>query len=296
MRYAGGNEQRSGDETNGTMATSSTGGTIETNSQLFDSKAYLKSRFSAPNGVINDDNRGAMSKFFLQCCHDFNRKFHKEWSTNDARLLELGGGPSIYPLISAAPNVSEIVFTDYSDSHLQQILLWKNKDGEAHDWSPFIRHVVNNLEGVADPDAPVQREEEIRKKITQILHCNILVECPDNIVVGGPHKPFDIVSSNFCMETVSESLSQCEEVLRKVSSLLKPRGFLASLVAEEESWWIVGSNKRRHLYLTEQNTLDCFQKAGFTVRYSSHFLIPEQDLNTFDDRKAIRFIVAQRNL
>jgi len=40
--------------------------------------------------------------------------------------LEFGGGPIIRSLISAAPYVSESVFSDYIESARKQLVMWKD--------------------------------------------------------------------------------------------------------------------------------------------------------------------------
>ena len=45
-------------------------------------------------------------------------------------LLEFGGGPTIYPLISAAKYVDNITFAEYAETNRNEIELWRDrKDG-----------------------------------------------------------------------------------------------------------------------------------------------------------------------
>ena len=96
-------------------------------------------RFSAPEGII-DKERG-VQPFYLKVIHDFYSDYHHNWKPETARLLEFGGGPCIYPLISAAPHVSEIVFAEYAEEGRKEVELWKNNDPAAHDWTPYFRYV-----------------------------------------------------------------------------------------------------------------------------------------------------------
>ena len=106
-------------------------------SGLSDARGYLVRRFSAPNGVI-DEERG-VQPFYLESIHEFYRDYHSNWNSETARLLEFGGGPCIYPLISAAPYVREIVFAEYAEEGRKEVKLWKNDDATAHDWTPYFR-------------------------------------------------------------------------------------------------------------------------------------------------------------
>ena len=106
-------------------------------SGLNDARGYLVHRFSAPNGVI-DEERG-VQPFYLESIHEFYRDYHSNWNPETARLLEFGGGPCIYPLISAAPYVRGIVFAEYAEEGRREVELWKNDDATAHDWTPYFR-------------------------------------------------------------------------------------------------------------------------------------------------------------
>ena len=259
----------------------------------FDAAEFLKRRFSAPKGII-DEERG-VQLFYLQSYHDFYQNLPPEWDAGNARLLELGGGPVVYPLISAAPHVSEIVFTDYAESNREQVRLWRNRDPIAHDWSPYFQHVVNGLEGIQRHEAPSQRQEELRCKIRAILPCNVLEDRPEDIIAGGTYsfEPFDIVSSDFCFEIASESHEIYLDTLRKVKALLGPRGFLASLVAENQSWYVNGSTRFSNVPFTAQEIRDYHSRAGFTIQYSTQFNIPEAGRNTISDCEGTSFIVAR---
>jgi len=59
--------------------------------------------------------------------------------------LEFGGGPIIMSLISAAPYVSEIVFSDYIESARKQVVMWKDNNPMIK--SPHFKRIVNKLEG-----------------------------------------------------------------------------------------------------------------------------------------------------
>ena len=102
---------------------------------FFDARSYVRSRFSAPNGVVSNEEYQA---FDLRCYHDF---YHKHpFSTETARVLEFGGGPCIFPLISAAPHVKEIVFAEYLEACRNEVQLWKDRSPDAHNWNPYFRY------------------------------------------------------------------------------------------------------------------------------------------------------------
>ena len=105
---------------------------------MTDARGYLIRRFSARNGAI-DEERG-IQPFYLKSIHEFYHEYHSSWNQETARLLEFGGGPCIYPLISAAPHVNEIVFAEYAEEGRKEVELWKNNNPNAHDWTPYFRY------------------------------------------------------------------------------------------------------------------------------------------------------------
>ena len=102
---------------------------------FFDARSYLRSRFSFPKGVVSNEEYQA---FDIRCYHDFYQKYRLDPET--ARVLEFGGGPCIFPLISAAPHVKEIVFAEYLKGCRNEVQLWKDCSPEAHDWTPCFRY------------------------------------------------------------------------------------------------------------------------------------------------------------
>lgn len=98
----------------------------------FDAKNYLMTRF---DGQIND--RSFMG-FYLQGYHQFYQRFGH--CLAESSLLEFGGGPSIYSLISAAPYVKRITFAEYVPSARHEVEIWQKNDPSSHNWSPYFKY------------------------------------------------------------------------------------------------------------------------------------------------------------
>ena len=255
----------------------------------FAARAYLTRRYIDPT----DKERG-FQPFYLENFHKFyTSTFPTEWDASTARLLEFGGGPAIYPLISAAPHVSEVVFSDYAQNSLDEVSLWKNNDPQAHDWSPYFRYVVHTLEGNPDPDAASQREMELRSKFKELLLCDIRADDVFGSVFI-PAESFDVVSTNFCMEVASNNVEEYTENIKRVCHYLKPGGFIVSLVTVEESWYVIDSKREYHVCITPQQIHSAFKETGLKIRDSVHFNTPTASQNILSDGKGIHFIVAQK--
>lgn len=156
--------------------------------------------------------------------------FHKFWSgfgSNNLTMLEFGGGPSIYTLISACPFVREIVFAELTEANRKEVEEWQKRGSSSHDWSPFFKYVLQKLEGKSEKEAK-QREEELRKKITHIIPCDINKTNPLQLkefpIADQPK--FDIISTTACLEAAVKSDDAYCEAVAKLSKLLKPGGHL----------------------------------------------------------------------
>ncbi len=251
----------------------------------FDAGFYLRTRYSSV---------GERNGFLLQCFHDSYKKYHGHWDQEKSRLLELGGGPSIHPLISAAPFVSEIVFSDYAEDCRKQVQLWKDNDPKGHDWSPYLKYVVNRLEGLTDPEAVNVRERTLRDKIRSIVPCDANAEHP----LGGGVEPgtFDVVSMSGCLEAAVHSPSEYVKALGKVRSLLKVGGLLISAVYLGATWWKVQGENYHPFPLTEELVVTSMQQTGFTLlerRFSKVDAPIDTAGQALSNVKGILFVVAK---
>ena len=257
-----------------------------------DGAYYLQRRFSDPT----DKERGAQP-FYLKSIHDFYQGFGKNWNSDTARLLEYGGGPVIYPLISASPFVNEIVFVDYLKSNIDLVALWKNESPGQHNWEPYFRYVISELEGNDIEDTVIMRQKDLRKKLADFVIGNLYSEqiLASMSLQCSEGEKFDIISSHFCLEAVATSISEYQLFLQKLSKLLKPGGYILSMVSLEESYWIQQKNTRSfHLFLTEKNVKEAYEMAGFVIVQTNIHQLPESARFLLNDCKSLMFIGAKK--
>lgn len=140
------------------------------------------------------------------------------------KLLEVGGGATIYQLISIAPFVSTICFTDYLFSNIFSVQKWKNKNSS--EWRKFILGslLLENGSQPINQLAILQREKIIKNKLNKW-------GCYD--VISNKMTPaklekekFDIVSSNFCIESITEEKEVWAKSFRNLIGKLKSGGRL----------------------------------------------------------------------
>ena len=254
----------------------------------FDTRAYLVSRYPA---TFEEDQAKSTLPWNIQCYHRFYETFKEEWDNSNAVLVQLGAGPCIWDLISAAPYVAEIYHSDYLKSCCDEVLLWKNKDPNAYDWSPYFTYVVNTLEGKGGPHAVVERETMLCSILKDSFTCNVQ-QIP--LVLPGSLKFPDIVCTNFCLEVALPTKERYISALKEIFQMLKPKGFFVMLSSLECTHYIINGIKFLHdiVYLKYKDIEDALQEVGFTIRYKESKEMPIK--NVYNDVKGQAFFVAQK--
>ena len=257
--------------------------------QDFDVRGYLVSRY--PVTLFEEDGEKYMEPWDMLCYHRFYETFRNEWDNSSAVLLQLGGGPCIYDLISAPPYVAEIYHSDYLKCCCDEVLLWKNNDPSAYDWSQFFRYTMNTLEGKDSPHAVIERQNLLRNTMKGSLICDIK-QSP--IVLPGFVKPPDIICISFCLEVAVASNIKFIDALKEIYGILKPKGFFVMLISLECTWYLLSGIKYSCLYYTEKDIEDALQQVGFVIRFKEAKEKPLPARNRNNDTKSHGFFVAQK--
>ncbi|HEY1370542.1 MAG TPA: guanitoxin biosynthesis pre-guanitoxin forming N-methyltransferase GntF [Gaiellaceae bacterium] len=189
----------------------------------FDPVAYLDHYYS----TIGEENDNLLT-FFARAYSRLDEQ---------TAMLELGGGPTVYQLISAAPRVGAIDFADYIPANLDQVRLWADEAPTAFDWSPFIRRTLE-IEGVESTAHAVQaRADLLRSRLRRFLHCDAFDAEPCG---SASRASYGIVSVNFVPEAMTGSIVVWRQIMRNILSLLKPGGTLIMSVTTGADYWRCG--------------------------------------------------------
>jgi len=251
-----------------------------------DTKDYLHVR--NPSNVFEDDVLAPGFTWMSRCYHNFYQSYHKEWDNSTAVLLELGGGPCIYPLISAVPYVAEIYHSDYTKACRDEVLMWKSKDPNAHDWSPYFKLAVQTFEGQAGPNAFVKLKEKLRK-IFNVVQSDVKAD----VMVPDVEGPINIISSNYCLEC-SLNLSEYSVALKKIYDLLVPKGFFVSQSLLGNTWFnIAGVKCYSSFSLSLQEAKTHYEQAGFDVVHAEVYDVPLA-ARIHDDATGQGFFIARK--
>jgi hypothetical protein len=188
------------------------------------------------------------------------RFYHETYSAlpNGLRLLEVGGGPTIYQTLSASRRAREIVFADYLDATLNEVREWLDNGPRAFDWTPYLTRVAE-LEGNGAGD-PLALAARVRGVLKRLIHCDLTADAP---LAPSDTVEYDVVSSAFCLEGISQDRRLFSGFLRRVGTLLRPGGMLVATVVRESEAYKVGSHVFPACYLDEGALVRSLERAGF---------------------------------
>ena len=259
----------------------------------FDCKKYLKDYHSSEKGSENEEGS---AEFRLVHLHRFYEKYSCKWDSTNARLLDFGGGPVISGLISAAPHVQQIIFAAHTEDERKEVQLWKNQTDGAHDWSPFFKYVVGDLES-KDGDAAWQERAALLRSRLTITSCDIFQEYPIGIKME-ENNPFSIIYTSLCLEAVCDSFSEYKTAVKKLGRLLKPGGYLVMFVVERETFYMVGQHKWFCLSVTLAEVKEALYEAGFELLLIERDPSPMKQIQNpiSSDFKASLFVAAYKVL
>lgn len=245
----------------------------------FGAKEYLKEYYASP--LVSSGGLNPRSGYESEVPHLVRpENYHllnflsENFTIRDrGRIMaEIGGGPTVYSLISPARFVEEIHFADYTQQNLQEMMLWLKGVESAYDWDVYIKQALL-FEGKKriSKDDILRRSELIRSKITQVRSCDItkkdpLATDPKSKVVF--QETYDIVSTNFVAESITDSKDEWSEFVRNACSLIKRNGSLlmSSLLGAE--YYTVNGIKNKAVAITEADVISILVKLGFRKFYS----------------------------
>ena len=178
-------------------------------------------------------------------------------------LLELGGGPTIYQLISAAPKIENIVFTDYLEENLQVIRDWRANSKNIFDWTPYFERVLT-AEGIKPTADKIQnRKSELRRKIRSIPQVDIT---NPHLLADTQYEntSFNIISSWFVLEAAVNSYSRFQKVINNLRSNLTVNGYLIMGFITGASTYKIGDQDHEVLNINPDFIQKSFKSAGFS--------------------------------
>jgi hypothetical protein len=186
-------------------------------------------------------------------------------------LLEFGGGPTIYSLITAARTAGWIHFCDYNADSLGEVNKWLREDCSAFDWSSLIRCALsceNGSKELPSEEDVRSRQRLIRQRIRTLSRCDVFADDP---LLGSFRGPYGAVAQTFCLDCLNDPILDKREWFRlnqKLANLVDKDGLFVSVSVLHGSYWIHQGIKRPTPTLTQVDVTGMYAELGFSVTYS----------------------------
>ncbi|NXK86246.1 NNMT methyltransferase, partial [Formicarius rufipectus] len=223
--------------------------------RCFNPRAYLEQYYSM------SDSKEWANVFLRQ-----NLKgLHKIFSLDELKgrtLIDVGCGPTIYQLLSACEHFEEIIALDYTDQNRRELEKWLRNEEGAFDWVPVVKCVCE-LEG--DREKWAEKQEKVRKKVKQVLKCDVTKANPTDPV---SLPPADCIISTLCLEGACKDLPTFRRALRNVGTLVKPGGHLVMVTTLRTTFYTFGELVFSGLHLEKHEVEAAVEAAGFEVKLS----------------------------
>lgn len=190
-------------------------------------------------------------------------------------MLEVGGGPTIYQLISLSKLVHRICFTDFLRPNLRSVENWIRTGADTR-WLSYIRAALRFERGSNPTSMDVLlRERELKQKISQARY-DVL---RDRFFETAPLR-YDLVSSNFCIECISKSRSVWLQALTNISNRLVEGGFLVMTALRGASTYNVSGRTLPATPIYETDLWKALNSLGFSdIKISSRSCLGENEYN-----------------
>ncbi|NXE30486.1 NNMT methyltransferase, partial [Ardeotis kori] len=245
----------------------------------FNPQEYLREYYTLT------DSQGQANTFLMENLKILWKMFSLDEVKGDV-LIDVGCGPTIYQILSASERFQQIFSLDYCDKNRRELEKWLRNEAGAFDWSPVVKYVCE-LEG--DREKWAEKQEKVRKKVKQVLKCDVTKANPAAPVAL---PPADGVVTTLCLEAACKDLPAFRGALRNVGGLLKPGGHLVMMTVLRETYYAFGQEVFSCLRLERRDVEEAVEAAGFQVTFSEVQPYLVKDART--DCEAVLSLVARK--
>ena len=212
------------------------------NFKKFDSKKYLDEYHS---------NFSFIEKRILNFLHDFYSQLP---DNRKLELLEIGGGPTVYQLISASKKVNSIVFSEFLKANRREVEKFINNSPAAFNWDKYFAYVAkleknHSLENL---------KARLRSKIIKVISCDLNKAKPVTL-----RKKFDIVSVHFCPESITSQEDKFVDYMENFFKYVKPGGWLVMGLLRQTHGYSVGKVFFPAFFIKKDYLEKLLKKHGF---------------------------------
>jgi hypothetical protein len=223
--------------------------------QFFDPRAYLDENFKA----VDDED-----KFTVQFIVSALKPVEDQLA-----IHEFGGGPALYSVAALVAKAREIHFSDAVEANLREVETWIKARPGAFNWENHVRLALE-VEGLpADQDAVHNRELEMRRLITRVMVCDAQAPNP----LEPYHFTYDLVAAHHCTDVAATNVIEWFQVIKNVSTLVRPGGYLLLSVTTGSTVYTVGDKVFRCVDLSPSEIERGYQLSGYdpgSIKIKTH--------------------------
>ena len=192
---------------------------------------------------------------------------------NGKTYLEFGGGPVIHGMVSVAPHIDAIHFTDYHDNHLQSVKAWQQA-AYSYNWSEYVRASLRWEGNATDDEAVTQRQVLLRGKIKSFSQCDAFADDP-LLGQGWPH--YDVISNQFCLDSTADNHKQWIENNARLVQYLPIGGRYLTIALRNASYWRVNDQKFPAANINFAHVCNLYQQLNFNLLVAKEVTIEDEE-------------------
>jgi hypothetical protein len=173
------------------------------------------------------------------------------------RAVVFGSGPTLHHALPLASCVAEIHLADFLQENLDEIRLWLAGAPEAHDWTKFVRYVLECEGSTAVTTAQVlERERLLRRRVTRLITADAADDDPLGISF---RRVYPLVVSCYCADSATDSHSTWARYTRNIASLAAPGGMFVTAALRNASFYLVGDKRYPSANVGEEEMRWCLE-------------------------------------
>jgi hypothetical protein len=157
--------------------------------------------------------------------------------------------------------VAEIHIVEYLEANRVELRKWFQGDPTAFNWQHFIKAALEmEKNGRCSAFDVLRRTAQMRNAVTSIGRCDVRQVPP---FVRGRQR-YDIVASNFCAESITDSRQEWRSFVTNIASLVTVGGTFLITALKKATCYSVGPVSFPAVAIDEEELAETLRRAGFS--------------------------------
>lgn len=230
------------------------------------------------------------------------------------KVLDVGGGPTIYQHLPLIGISDSIVHSEYLSDNRDEVEDFLNNKSE-FDWHSYsilaqrylsqylpnieaneeVMKVLGSLSKETDPNVIEDRVRSLIKKVVpvDVFKKDLGLENSDSYDLTNVSKEgsVELCTSNFCVESATADRATWEEGMKNIGKTVNPGGFLLMTAIRNADWYKVGNETMPAVPVDISDITKNLEEQGFEIIESSELIGSDQQEVGYD---GMVFILARK--